>query len=216
MEDVWTKAVTPSGAATTATASSAAATGSSLAAPGPRTVAAVLRDLVCDPGRYLLSRWNWKSAVLSSLFRAAIFFATNIVAGWHAALGAMGAELVLRSTTSGFYGAITEAFVPVEPPWAAMTASMLLLPFLAHSLEFIVHSLRHTPKLGLSIAASVVFTALSTAFNLYAMQRGALTVGHGSQTLSEDLTRIPGLVFAFLTAVPRFLVARAFGDSRSR
>jgi hypothetical protein len=214
VEDVWTKALTSPSAPSAN--SGIAAAGSPLAESGSRTVPAVFRDLARDPARHLLSRWNWKSALLSSLLRAAIFFATNLAVGWHAALGAMAAEMALRSTTSGFYGAVTEAFASAEPPWAAMTATMLLLPFVAHSLEFIVHSLRHTPKLGLSIAGSVAFTAISTAFNFYAMQRGALIVGHGSRPLREDLTRIPGLILAFLTAGPRFLVARAFGDSRSR
>jgi len=173
--------------------------------PAPRTVAGVLRDLVRDPGRYLLSRWNWKSAVMSSLIRAIIFFFTNLVAGWHAALGAMLAELLLRSVTSGFYGALTEAFASAQPAWAAMAAAMVLLPSVSHSLEFLVHWLRHTPKLGLSIATSVAFTALSTAFNLYAMQRGALTVGRGSRPLREDLMRVPGLIAGFLLAGPRVI-----------
>lgn len=214
MPDVFAEAATTS--ATAGTNSGVAEAVPPPGEAGSRTVAAVLRDIVRDPARHLLSRWNWKSALLSSVLRAAIFFTTNIVAGWHAALGAMGAELALRSVTSGFYGAVTEAFASAEPPWAAMTATMLLLPFVAHSLEFLVHSLRHTPKLGLSIVASVSFTAISTAFNLYAMQRGALIVGHGSRPLREDLRRFPSLALAFLTAGPRFIVARALGGERSR
>ena len=212
MEDVCAKAAMPSGA--TSVSAGVAMAGSPLGELGSRTVAAVLGDMVRNPARHLLSKWNWKSAVLSSGLRAAIFFSTNLVAGWHAALGAMGAELALRSVTSGFYGAFTEAFASVQPAWAAMTATMLLLPFVAHSLEFLVHSLRHTPKLGLSVAASVTFTAISTAFNLYAMQRGALTVGHGSRPLREDLGRIPSLLFAFLTAGPRIIVGHVLGRSR--
>jgi hypothetical protein len=214
MEDACTKAVMPSGSASAK--SGFATTDSPPGGAGSRTVAAVLEDLLRDPARHLLSKWNWKSAALSSVLRAAIFFSTNLVAGWHAALGAMGAELALRSVTSGFYGAVTEAFASVQPAWAAMAATMLLLPFVAHSLEFLVHSLRHTPKLGVSVAASVTFTALSTAFNLYAMQRGALIVGHGSRPLREDLGRIPALLLAFLTAGPRFLIGHALGWRRPR
>ena len=66
------------------------------------TVSAVFCGMVRHPIRHLFRRWNWKSAVLSSLLRATIFFFTNLVAGWHAALGAMLAELVFRSVTSGF------------------------------------------------------------------------------------------------------------------
>jgi hypothetical protein len=155
------------------------------------TVSAVLGGLVRHPFRHLIRRWNWKSALLSSLLRAAIFFFTNLVAGWHAALGAMLAELALRSVTSGFYGAITESFSLARPAWGATAAAMVALPFLAHSVEFVVHWLRGTPKLGLSMGTSVIFTALSTAFNLYAMRRGILVTSGNSKPLRHDVSRIP-------------------------
>ena len=181
----------------------------------PRSVFEVLESLLRDPVRYLILRWNWKSALLSSSVRASIFFFANLVAGWHAAIGAMLAELALRSVTSGFYGALTEAFSSAQPVWAATVAAMLLLPSLAHSLEFLVHWLRHTHKLGLSIAISVGFTALSTAFNLYAMKRGALTVGHGSRSLQEDLSRVPSLLLGFVTTGPYIVVRKLFGGKRA-
>ncbi len=170
------------------------------------TVAAALVRLIRHPVRHLVRRWNWKSALLSSSLRGVIFFCTNLVAGWHAALGAMLAELVLRGITSGFYGAITEAFSEARPVWAAMATAMVLLPFLNHSLEFFVHWLRGTPKLGLSIAASIVFTAFSTAFNVYAMRHGVLTVGGGSKPLRDDLGRVLPLFLRFLLTGPRALV----------
>jgi hypothetical protein len=199
-----------------AAAKSAVAGGAPSGEHSARTVVAVLKGLVRNPGRYLFSRWNWKSALLSSLLRATIFFFTNLVAGWHAALGAMLAELALRSVTSGFYGAVTEAFASARPAWAAFTAAMLLLPCAAHSFEFIVHWLRHTPKLGLSITVSVAFTAISTAFNLYAMQRGAFIVGDGSRPLHEDLSRLPRLIVQFLTAGPRIVIRSLFSLVRIR
>lgn len=174
--------------------------------PERRTVAGVLAELVRHPRHYLLANWNWKSALLSSLIRASIFFCTNLIAGWHAAMGAMLAELILRSTTSGFYGAVTEAFASAEPAWAAHAAVMFMLPLAAHSLEFLVHWLRGTPELGLSIASSLAFTVLSTSFNLFAMRRGALTVGSGSRPLHEDFGRMPQLILSYLYAGPRALV----------
>src|ERR1700693_3942182 len=70
--------------------------------PGCHTVGAVLKSLALHPIDHLIRRWNWKSALLSSLLRGALFFSTNLVAGWHAALGALFAEFVFRSVTSGF------------------------------------------------------------------------------------------------------------------
>jgi hypothetical protein len=83
---------------------------------------------------------------------------------------------------------------------------MVLLPLANHSLEFFVHWMRGTPKLVPSIVASVIFTALSTLFNLYAMRRGALIVGSGRKSLGEDLLRMPGLLVGFVTLVPNHLV----------
>jgi hypothetical protein len=174
----------------------------------PPTVSAVFGGMLRHPIRELILRWNWKSALLSSLLRATIFFFTNLVAGWHAALGAMLAELVLRSLTSGFYGAITESFSVARPAWAATAAAMAALPLLAHSLEFIVHWLRGTPKLALSIGTSVIFTGLSTAFNLYAMRRGVLTTSGKSKSLRHDLGQIPVLLVEFVLTGPREIVRR--------
>ena len=144
------------------------------------TVVGVFEGLLRHPVRNLIHRWNWKSAVLSSMFRAAIFFFSNLAAGWHAAVGALLAELALRAVTSGFYGALTEAFSEARPVWAGMAAAMVVLPIVNHSLEFLVHWLRGTPKLAISISASVIFTALSTSFNVFAMRHGVLTVGRKS------------------------------------
>jgi hypothetical protein len=182
----------------------------------PPTVGAVFEGIIRDPARNLLQRWNWKSAVLSSLLRAAIFFFTNLAAGWHSAVGALLAELALRSVTSGFYGAVTELFSEARPVWAGMAAAMLVLPLVNHSLEFLVHWLRGTPKLGLSILASVLFTACSTAFNVYAMRHGVLTVGGKSKSLREDLARLLPLLGQFLLAGPRAIFRCLQAGNHSR
>src|SRR5262245_63905753 len=102
--------------------------------------------------------------------RAGLFCAINASAGPDAAVSAMTTELVFRFTTSGFYGAMTQAFRRVEPAGAALFAVMVLLPLVSHSLELVVHWWRGTAVLATSIILSVVFTALSTAFNLFAMR----------------------------------------------
>ena len=152
--------------------------------------------------------WNWKSALLSSLVRAILFFCTNISAGLHAATGALLAEFCYRALTSGFYGGLTQSLAQVQPVWLGSAAALLLLPLCSHSLELGIHLLRHTPKLAHSLVASVCFTALSTLFHLYAMRRGALTVQAGAGSLRQDLIRMPGLIVAFLWEGPRFLSHR--------
>ena len=147
--------------------------------------------------------WNYKTAILSALVRAAIFFAANAKAGADAATAAMITEFCFRLATSGFYGAITQRFRSVEPPLLGLLGAILLLPAVAHSLEFVVHTLRGTPELAASMIASVGFTMLSTAFNLFAMRRGALIVGEGTRTLVDDLRAMPRLVVLFVAAVAR-------------
>ena len=168
----------------------------------PPSVFQVLRDLLLHPIESIVRRWNWKAAVLSSSVRALIFFAANLPAGPHAALAALLTELAFRGVASGFYGALTEAFRFAEPGWAASLVAMILLPLTGHSLEFLVHFLRGTMKLRISIIASVCFTAVSTLFNLYAMRRGALVMGDGKQALSSDMKRMPRLIAGFLASGP--------------
>jgi hypothetical protein len=177
----------------------------------PVTVRQVLSDLVRHPVDHLILRWNWKSALTSAILRSGIFFGVNLTAGWNEAIGAMVAEFVFRSFTSGFYGAITQSFRKAEPSWLAALTAMVLLPLLSHSLEFLVHWLRGTPALLQSMAASVAFTALSTLFNLHAMRQGALIVGDGRNSLWHDLKQMPRLLasFALFPSVAVWRIARS-------
>lgn len=153
--------------------------------------------------------WNYKTAILSSLVRSAIFFATTIGAGLEAATGVMLAEFGFRFVTAGFYGALTQAFRRIEPPILGTLGAVLLLPALTHLGEFAVHSLRGTPNLTAALATSIAFTAVSTAFHLFAMRRGTLVVGAGQRPLAEDLRAMPRLLFLFVVALSRTCRARA-------
>ena len=165
------------------------------------SVPAILRRLISNPAEELLFRWNWKAAVMSSLLRAHIFLAANATAGWKKALGAACAEFLFRFITSGFYGSLTQAFRRAEPAWAGVVAVMILLPLVSHSMELAVHLLRGTPHLRTSIVASVVFTMWSTAFNWFAMRRGALLTGGSPTSLARDLVRVPALLAEFFMAI---------------
>lgn len=174
------------------------------------TLRTVFHELLTDPRRMLIERWNWKAALFSSTFRALIFLSTNLTAGWKAATGAMLAEFLYRAACSGFYGAITQAFSRVKPGWTAALTTAFLLPLVSHSIELGVHLLCGTPNITLSLIASIGFTLLSTLFNLYAMQRGALVVGAGSGSISSDLRRMPRLLSGFFVSgfVPVYELVR--------
>jgi ABC-type amino acid transport system permease subunit len=166
------------------------------------SVMEVLRQLVRNPAGLLIRRWNWKSALLSSLFRAAIFFVANWAAGWRAAFAAMSVELLYRGISAGFFGALTQAFRRAQPTGLAAVATLILVPLVSHSLEFTVHLARGTPKLIASMISSVVFTVLSTLFHLYAMRRGVLIVGSEGRSFAADFRAIPRIVGGFLAVAP--------------
>jgi hypothetical protein len=168
----------------------------------------VIKGLMSQPGLYLVARWNWKAALLSSLFRGLIFFGVNARVGWRAAAGALLAEFCLRAATAGFYGALTQSFRRVEPAWQGYVAATICLPVCAHSLELLVHWFRGTPNLAASMLASIAFTAFSTSFNLHAMRRGAFITGEGAGSLSSDFRAVPRLLAALADDVKRAVLRR--------
>ena len=166
------------------------------------TVAGVFVALVRDPKTHLLKRWNWKSALTGSILRAALFFFVNLRKGLSAAEAALVTEIFFRLATTGFYGAMIQAFRKAEPKWAATVTVMFVIPALSHGLEFVVHSLRGTADLKNSILASITMTVVSTLFNLYIMRRGALLVDDGKRPFWEDMRRMPGLIAGFVAFIP--------------
>jgi hypothetical protein len=179
------------------------------------TVSNVLKELWINPVELLIRQWNWKSALFGSMIRAIIFLFTNLTAGWHAAAGAMFAEFLFRALTSGFYGSLVQAFRRVEPVWIAGVSVLILLPLISHSLELAVHLVRGTPKLLSSLVASIVFTEISTLFNLYAMRRGAFVVGAEASPMSSDMRQVPRLIAGFIAAGPLAIVRCLRGTQQS-
>lgn len=179
------------------------------------TVRQVLQSLLRHPIQLLIVRWNWKAAIMSSLIRASIFFVANVSVGVDAALAAMNTEFLYRACTAGFYAALTQSFRHARPAWQATLTAMVLLPLVSHSIELLIHWWRGTPKLAVSILASACFTALSTAYNLFAMRHGALIVGQDASTLGEDLRRTPAILWKFVQVAWDLLMMRS-GRRRKR
>lgn len=157
-------------------------------------------DVLRDPHGILIARWNWKSAIFSSLMRGGVFFTATASAGINAALGAMYAEFAYRSITAGFYGALTQNFRRAEPRWQASLAAGLAIPVFSHTIEFAIHSLRGTPNLRANILASICFTIVSTLFNLHAMREGVLVVGENAGSVAADMRALPRTILTFLAA----------------
>ena len=167
------------------------------------TLRGVLWDIARHPVRNLVERWNWKSAALSSVGRATIFLLTNLPAGAGAGVRAMLTEFAFRAVMSGVLGSVTQALGTARSTRSATLTAIVLLPAVGHSFEYIVHSAAGTPRLAQSMAASIAFSMITTAFNLFVMRRGVLIVGDGRQSLGADLRRMPRLIGAFVCSVVR-------------
>ncbi|HVO98928.1 MAG TPA: hypothetical protein VMT15_12715 [Bryobacteraceae bacterium] len=170
-----------------------------------QTVTGILCELWARPGELLVRRWNWKSALFSSILRGLIFLFANITSGWRVAAGATLVEFLFRAATSGFYGSLIQAFRKAEPAALATFTLLIMLPFISHSMELLAHWAAGTPNLVRSMVPSVIFTEVAVLFNLYAMRRGALVVGEGASSMGSDLRKIPRLIGGFLLAGPAAL-----------
>jgi hypothetical protein len=170
------------------------------------TVDTVLLCLAINPYRHLIKRWNWKAACLSVCSRSTAILVVNISAGPDGAIGAMCAEACYRSLTSGFHSAVNQAFRYARPIWVTSAVSVLLVPLIGESIDWIMHSLLGTQRLGATIEVSLILTALSTLFELFAMRHGILIVGPNGSSLIDDLRKIPDLVGSYLSDGARSIV----------
>jgi hypothetical protein len=170
------------------------------------TVPRVLLSLLRHPIRSLVLRWNWKAAVLSAALRAPIFFFTYVFKkdGLRLAIGAAITQSVFRLIFGGINGAIIQSFSRVEPPWHAVLTVPLVLAAFSHVVEFFVqtaydHQTGVNGK-GKAISISVLVSAISAVFNLFAMRRGALLVKDESQqSIWRDLRRMPWIALEFIS-----------------
>lgn len=182
-----------------------------------KTVSAVWHSVISNPAQ-LVRRWNYKSAIFSSLMRSSIFLVTYLQfadknnsaqQNLLIALGAAGAQFVYRFLSAGVIGALVQSFRRVEPAWQASIVVMLMIPAFSHLMEFIVQ-ISYAAATGTNqrtdevILRSVCVSIISTLFNLFAMRRGVLLVGADDdrKSLWEDLRTIPGIVVEFIAFIP--------------
>ena len=166
----------------------------------------VFKYLIQHPIEMLVLRWNWKAAVLSALLRAPIFFITYVFKkdGLKLAVGAAIAQSIFRFVFGGVNGAIIQSFSKVEPAWHAVLTVPLILATFSHLIEYLVQTMYDNQTgvngKGNAITVSIIISAISAVFNLFAMRRGALLVKDESeQSIWRDLKRMPWLALEFLS-----------------
>ncbi len=172
----------------------------------PTRVFDVIAALVRHPIDALIIRWNWKSAVLSALLRAPIFFFTYLFNkdGLKIAVGAAALQSAFRLIFGGVNGSIIQSFSRVEPAWHAVLTVPLVLAAFSHIMEFVVQTVYDSHNgldgKGRAITISVIISAISAIFNLFAMRRGVLLVkDETQQSIWRDLKRMPWIAFEFIS-----------------
>lgn len=138
------------------------------------------------PGRV----WNWKSALFSALSRAPIFFAVNLTAGPAAAVSAFRTEFIYRLVAAGFYGSLTQTFAGLDDRRRATTAAMVVVPAVAHLVEYAIHTAAGTPRAGAAVLVSAGISVLTTRLSLAVMRRGLFVTGADTRPLAGDLREL--------------------------
>lgn len=185
-------------------------------------VSEVMRSLVSHPLQ-VITRWNWKAALLGAVLRASFYFTVYKAAkeNFAAAITAALVELGFRFFTSGISGSLVQSFRRATPAWIATLIVTISLPVFSHSVEYLTHYTQETYFTNVlpasennarqyAFAISVVFSAFSAMFNLFVMRKGVLLVGAGTETKSlwADFRKIPRLVLEFITYLPYLILSQ--------
>ena len=160
---------------------------------------------------WLAAGFNWKMAVWSAVLRGGMFFLTNLRAGHSAALRATAVEAVYALVSMGLLGAATERIKDLRPEWLTAVMVWAAMPVLTLMGEFEVHVWFGTPRMRTSMIASFVLAAVGSGFSWFAMRRGAFLVGEvgvEEPSFMDDVRAVPLLVWEFVSAGPRALLAR--------
>jgi len=180
-------------------------------------VADVLKNLIHHPLQ-MVTRWNWKAAVMGAVIRASFYYAVYQASQqtWIVTLTAVAVELVFRFITTGLAGAVVQSFRKATPIWQANLIMSVMVPAFSHGVEFLTHYLQEryfwdifpASENGVArsraFAISVLFSVISVLFNLFAMRHGVLLVGAGEETksLSNDIKHLPRMVGEFTAYLP--------------
>ena len=184
------------------------------------SVADVFLNLLKHPAQ-IITRWNWKSALLGALLRGSFYFSVYQAARENGLviLTAVLVEVIFRFITSGISGSLIQSFRKAKPAWLATMIITVSLPVFSHTIEFLTHYAQEeyfndilpaaeNSARQQAFAVSVLVSVLSAMFNIFMMRNGVMLVGAGEDTKSfrSDLRNIPYLVSEFTLFLPKQII----------
>lgn len=116
-------------------------------------------------------------------------------------MAAFATEFVYRVVAAGFYGALTEFFARRRSKRLATALALVVMPTLAHSVEYVVHLLAGTPHIATAVVGSIVVSMCTTRFSLFVMRRGLFV--SGGQPFHADVRDLVRLLIAPFVASRR-------------
>jgi hypothetical protein len=153
-------------------------------------VGRAILQMARHPWKVFVIQWNWKAAVLSAGIRGVLFCAAVVPQGLDALRGAW-IEIAFRIVLGGCWGSVMQSLRRARPAWLAGLLIALVLPALAHVLEFALLKAGGAAHIKTGMIVSVAFSAGSLLVNFALMRRGLLITGEGSGSLSSDIRQLP-------------------------
>jgi hypothetical protein len=156
-------------------------------APERVTVRATMAYVLTHPWLVFVIGWNWKTALLSAICRAALWPAAMV---GHAkafsadSLRGFWIEFVFRLAIGGFWGSLLQAFCAARPAWLAGLYLAVLLPGIAICLEFLALQVGGARRAGTITMTSMAFSLISLLVNWGLMRKGMLLTGRGTAVLA--------------------------------
>lgn len=184
------------------------------------TVGDVFRSLLTHPAQ-IITRWNWKAALLGAIFRASFYVVVYKAARENGLVAVYAGllELGLRFLTSGLSGALVQSFRRATPAWLATLIISVSLPLFGHTVEYFAHYAQEnlfpnvfpspeTSARKQAFAVSVLISVISAIFNIFIVRRGVLLVGAGEETKSlwSDVKSLPLLILQFVGLLPMKII----------
>jgi hypothetical protein len=150
------------------------------------------------PWDIFIRQWNWKSALLSALFRGAAFALPMSRLTGDGTWRVLCIEVAFRIAVGGFWGSLLQAFRNAQPAWLAGFCAAVAIPLAAHGLEFAALRMGHATHVTTAMVVSVAISAGSLILNYGLMRRGLLITGSGGDSLGADFRRIPAALTSMI------------------